>query len=35
MPSGEVTVKIIKDGKVLVKNTGYGAYTIATVSGEY
>jgi major membrane immunogen (membrane-anchored lipoprotein) len=33
--SGDVTVKIIKDGKVLVSNTGYGAYSIATVSGNY
>jgi hypothetical protein len=33
--NGNVTVKIIKDGKVVATNTSYGAYSIATVSGDY
>ena len=33
--NGNVTVKIIKDGKVVATNTSYGAYSIATVSGNY
>jgi hypothetical protein len=35
MLNGEVTIKIIKNGKVLVNNIVYGAYTIARVNGEY
>lgn len=33
--SGNVTVRIIKDGKIVAENTSVGAYTIATVSGDY
>ncbi len=33
--SGTVTVKIIKDGKVLAQQTSSGAYVIATVDGTY
>jgi hypothetical protein len=33
--SGSVTVKIYKDGQVVASNTSYGAYSIATVSGDY
>lgn len=33
--SGNVTVKIYKDGKVIAQNTSYGGYTIATVSGTH
>ncbi len=33
--NGDVTVKIIKDGKTVSQNTGYGGYTIATASGDY
>jgi hypothetical protein len=33
--SGTVTVKIIRDGKVLIQQTSSGAYVIATVSGTY
>jgi hypothetical protein len=33
--SGNVTVKIIRNGKVLQTNTSEGGYTIATVSGEF
>ncbi len=33
--NGNVTVKIIRDGKVVATNTSYGAYSIATVSGDY
>lgn len=33
--SGNVTVQITKNGKVVATNTSYGAYTIATASGEY
>lgn len=33
--NGNVTVKIIRGGKVVATNTSYGAYSIATVSGEY
>ena len=32
---GTVTVKIIKNGNVMEKNTSYGGYTIATASGNY
>jgi len=35
LSSGNVTVKIIKDGQVVASNTSYGGYSIATVSGEY
>jgi hypothetical protein len=33
--SGTVTVKIIRDGKVVAQHTSSGAYVIATVDGEY
>ena len=33
--NGNVTVKIIRGGKIVASNTSYGAYSIATVSGEY
>jgi hypothetical protein len=33
--SGTVTVKIIRDGKVLAQQSSSGAYVIATVSGTY
>jgi len=33
--SGSVTVKIYRDGQVVASNTSYGAYSIATVSGDY
>ncbi len=33
--NGSVTVKIYKDGQVVASNTSYGAYSIATVSGDY
>ena len=33
--SGNVTVKIIRAGKVIAENTGYGGYSIATVDGNY
>ena len=33
--SGNVTVRIIRNGKVVKENTSYGGYTIATVSGEF
>jgi hypothetical protein len=33
--SGTVTVKIIRNGKVLAQQTSSGAYVIATVDGEY
>lgn len=33
--NGSVTVKIYKDGQVVATNTSYGAYSIATVSGDY
>ena len=33
--SGNVTVRIIKDGKTVAENTSVGGYTIATVSGDY
>jgi hypothetical protein len=33
--SGDVTVKIYRNNVVVATNTGYGAYTIATVSGNY
>ncbi len=33
--SGNVTVTIYKNGKVLTSNTGYGGYSIATVDGDY
>ena len=33
--TGNVTVKIYKNNKVIAQNTSYGGYTIATVSGEY
>lgn len=33
--SGNVTVKIIRDGKVVKTNTSYGGYSIATASGTY
>ena len=33
--SGSVTVKIIRDGKVLAQQTSSGAYVIATVDGTY
>jgi hypothetical protein len=33
--SGNVTVKIYKNGEVVEQNTSYGAYSIATVDGEY
>ena len=33
--TGNVTVKIIRDGKVLKENTSYGGYSIATASGTY
>jgi hypothetical protein len=33
--SGSVTVKIIRDGKVLAQQTSSGAYVIATVNGTY
>jgi hypothetical protein len=33
--SGTVTVKIIREGKVLAQQTSSGAYVIATVDGTY
>ena len=33
--SGNVTVRIYRDGKVVAENTSYGGYTIATVDGYY
>jgi hypothetical protein len=33
--TGNVTVKIYRNGKVVATNTSYGAYTIATVDGDY
>jgi hypothetical protein len=33
--SGDVTVKIYRNGKVVATNTSYGVYSIATVSGNY
>jgi hypothetical protein len=33
--SGSVTVKIIRDGKVVAQQTSKGAYVIATVDGTY
>ncbi len=33
--SGNVTVQIVRAGKVVASNTSYGGYTIATVSGRY
>lgn len=33
--SGSVTVKIIKNGRVVANQTSVGAYVIATVSGNY
>jgi hypothetical protein len=33
--TGNVTVKIIKNGKVITQNTSYGGYSIATASGNY
>jgi len=33
--SGNVTVKIIRNGVVVKQNTSYGGYAIATVSGTY
>jgi len=33
--SGSVTVKIIRNGKVLAQQTSSGAYVIATVDGTY
>jgi uncharacterized lipoprotein NlpE involved in copper resistance len=33
--SGSVTVKIIRDGKVVAQQTSSGAYVIATVDGTY
>jgi len=33
--NGNVTVKIIRGGKIVASNTSSGAYSIATVSGEY
>ena len=33
--SGSVTVKIIRDGKLLAQQTSSGAYVIATVDGTY
>ncbi len=32
---GTVTVKIIKDGKVIAQQTSSGAYVIASISGTY
>lgn len=32
---GDVTVRIYKAGKIVSENTSFGAYTIATVSGDY
>lgn len=33
--SGNVTVTIKRNGKIVASNTGFGGYTIATVSGDY
>ena len=33
--TGNVTVKIIRGGRVVAENTSYGGYTIATVDGDY
>lgn len=33
--SGSVTVKIIRNGKIVESNTSHGGYTIATVSGDF
>jgi hypothetical protein len=33
--TGNVTVQIVRAGKVVASNTSYGGYTIATVSGRY
>jgi hypothetical protein len=33
--SGNVTVRIIRNGKIVKENTSYGGYTIATASGEF
>ena len=33
--TGDVTVKIIRGGKIVAQNTSYGGYSIATVDGNY
>ncbi len=33
--TGNVTVKIYKDGNVVTENTSYGGFSIATVDGVY
>ena len=33
--TGNITVKIYRNNVVVATNTGYGGYTIATISGEY
>ncbi|MCF8324035.1 MAG: hypothetical protein K9I84_03675 [Leadbetterella sp.] len=33
--SGNVTVRILINGKIIAENTSVGGYTIATVSGDY
>ena len=33
--SGNVTVRILINGKIVAENTSVGGYTIATVSGDY
>lgn len=33
--TGDVTVRIYRDGEIVESNTSYGGYSIATVSGEY
>ena len=33
--TGNVCVRIYKDGIIVAENTSFGGYTIATVSGTY
>lgn len=33
--SGDVTVKIVRNGKVVASNTSYGGFAIASVDGQY
>ena len=34
-PTGDITVKIYRNNIVVATKTGYGGYSIATISGEY
>ena len=34
-PTGDITIKIYRNNVVVATTTGYGGYSIATISGEY